>query len=127
MRSDQRSSGLAIAALVMAGLSIATSLLLIGLLLPSPPDPVPQSGSPYTGGYVNAANFLFRLVVLVIFGLFGLVFTSLTAVYGAIGACRTGIPWQRVSCWVSLAFTVAFQALALVVGVYGLIAAGQRR
>jgi len=117
---------MAIAGLVMAGLSIVTSLLLIGLMLPSLSDTA-SGGSPYTGSVGPAAIFLFRLAVLVIFGLVGLVWTVLTVVYGAIGACRTGLPWQRVSCWVSIAFATILQALALVVGVNGLIAVGQRR
>ena len=125
MRPHQRSSGLAIAGLVMAGLSVFTNLMVCWLMSATMPESHTHSGP--TGGFDIALLIAFKLAVLLIGGLIGLVCTVLTVVYGAIGAFRTGIPWQRVSCWVSIASAVVVQALAFTAGVFGLIAATRRR
>ena len=116
MKPVQRQSALSTAGLVMTGLCVVTNLLVCWLLTASPPDHSRAHTGP-TGGFDTALVLVFKLVVLVIFGGLGLVWTTLAIVFGAVGASRSDLPWQRVCGWVSIPVVTLLEVSVVVAAV----------
>jgi hypothetical protein len=118
-------TGLSIAGLILAGVSLLISLLTASFL--APVQPPPPSGNPETGSFIAGATLVFRVVLLVLFGGVDLVCVVLAVVFGAVGATRSQSSWQRVSFWVCLPFVVLAFVAAVAVGVWGVMVAAQPR